>query len=982
MAQLTLDLAQFKSAGVYTLEIDDTTSYTVDTNALRLLVGFSAKGPFNKPVFLRNPKDARTIFGEINEKLEHKGSYFNRFAETLSSRTPLFALNLLKVDETVQGPDQVNFASLSLDAGAPNPEVHTFNKTKYGELDYNEKYHDLIYGEGVSASGIPYVGNTAYASLFDRSRFWEPSDENLLATAAKALETTDTLTFENTNFLNFANVGTSEMSLLVFKPENLNGYSITCEEWFGGRQNIPYGFIRPNDYVEDYFIQVVAVKGNWTNYDFLSVDVNWADYFDEKGIKKNKINSFISSAGVTLIGSWIGSIIPNFQNKAGEFVDIINKINVSTTTTGLLASFNKDAANVLAFDYDGEFIADENGDGEWDESKRGWFIDNDGDREWNGQESAAKTFLIDMVGHNFQEGYKTRESFDTDVTEKGEDDKVITFLDNVKRYGINFLSYTFDAKTPEDVVETIKNAQLFNKCAVVVNDLGVEGTYGPVKEDMKNMFIVTDKKDADKLAIGDLVNNDKEDKKNIPGLTKIIKKSWVNVTLEDETSADNLIEGTMEVSGATFIYKGETFKYSGQIYNDKNFAKKGFYLFTAIENVELKEVVAEDEPDSGSGINYSANGETVLSVTKQHKISDSIISKNLKFIPLKGLSITKRHMPGYDVDGNVNSEAGVEKIYSMLADDGIIRGLKNQQMINFRYVIDSMSHGIGPMMGGKVYLSQLAKKRGSCTAILNVPSKREFARSANPYFCDTFVNGIDIRPAFNTEYIPLGGNDEIYSENKFTLPDEDNGATFTAAFFPNLVYNYRGRKVTVPPAADVANVLVRKFTGSDMYMICANNNGIITNSNLAGVEFALDTQDRDALEPFGINPIISRDGDVMIYGNQTCYQRVKSDLNKLHIRENLNTLEIAVNAVLQNYVFLYNNPQTRANIVQRITPIMQAAQTSGAIESFTIQCDENNNTEEIISSDFGVVDITLVMNHGMEKIVSRFTLKRNDVSQT
>jgi phage tail sheath protein FI len=187
--------------------------------------------------------------------------------------------------------------------------------------------------------------------------------------------------------------------------------------------------------------------------------------------------------------------------------------------------------------------------------------------------------------------------------------------------------------------------------------------------------------------------------------------------------------------------------------------------------------------------------------------------------------------------------------------------------------------------------------------------------------------------------------------------------------------------ISVPPAADVANVLIRKFTGGDPYMICANNNGILSNVNIAGTEMALDTQDREALEPFGINPIITRNQNTMIYGNQTAYQRMKSDFNKLHIRENLNTIELACDAVLQNYNFLHNTATVRADIVQKLDPILSAAQSSGAIDSYTIQCDENNNTEDIISADYGVVDITVVMNHGMEKIINRITLKRNSVSQ-
>ena len=969
MAQLTLDLAQFKSAGVYTLEIDDTVQYRVETNALRLLVGFSAKGPFNKPVFLRDQNDAATIFGPINEKLEHKGSFFNRFADTLAKRTPVFALNLLKVDETVQGLDQVNYAAMSLDAGTPNPEVSSYNKAKYGQKDNLQEMDKLIYANAVLSQGIPYVGNAPYASFFDRSRFWEPSDENLLANAANGVSGgLDTTTFENTNFLNFANVGTEEFSILVFKPENLTGYSLTCEEWYGG--NIPYGFIRPNDYVEDYFIQVVAVKGNWTDYAKLSNDALWKDFFDANGIKKGKINSFLSAEGVTLLGSWIGSIIPGFQNKNGEFVDIISKINNNTTVTGLLASFNKDAAQVLAFDYDGK----EDEEGNIDPKTRGWFIDADGDGEWNTGESAAtrKTFKIDMLGHNFQDGYATGAE-----TPSGEnDDENEPILVPAIRYGVNFLSYNYDSDSIDKITEHINSARYFNECGVDASG------NNPVKKDIKNLFILTDQRKASMLATGDLVNNDKSDLKLIPGLTRITKKVWVSLEGVDVSAAkdrlltnasevslykdggqvltaDSVTRNVLEVENATFVYNGTTYTYTGKAIYDEAFGKVGFYLYTTIEGVEITK--------------DTQNGDYVM---KQNKISDSVVSSNLKFIPLKGLKIGKRHMPGYDENGIMSKEGGIEKIYSVLSSAGILRGLCNPQMIQFRYVIDSMSGGIAPMMGGKVYISQLAMKKGKTTALLNAPSKREFARSTNPYFCASFVNGVDIKPPFSTEYVAKGGNDELYGENIFSLPDEDNGGKKTGVFWPNLIYSVGGKKVSVPPAADVANVLIRKYTGSDPWMICANNNGVISNDDLYGLEYEADQTDRDYLEPMGINTIISRDGNVMIYGNQTCYQRVVSDYNKFHIIENLHTLEIAVDAILQNYVFLYNNAQTRADIIQKVTPIFQAAQTSGAIDDFKLICDESNNTEELIAQDFGILECQIVFGHGMEKILSIFRLKR------
>jgi hypothetical protein len=344
---------------------------------------------------------------------------------------------------------------------------------------------------------------------------------------------------------------------------------------------------------------------------------------------------------------------------------------------------------------------------------------------------------------------------------------------------------------------------------------------------------------------------------------------------------------------------------------------------------------------------------------------------------MKGLILTSRHRPGYDANGNLNIEEGIEKVYAMMEDAGIARGLMNKQMVDYRYIIDSMSYGLRDSLGGKVHLSRTAKSRGKCTAILNLPSAKQFAISSNPYFCDTFVPGAEARPGLNTKYIPEGGNTEMGASNVFSLPSEEDGSKFTACFFPHLLYKENGKDIMVPPAADVTNVLARKFTGvTDPYVICANTNGIINNKYVKGLEFLADDIDRSYLEPFGVNTIIEDGTQIMIYGNQTAYQDMKSDLNKLHVRENLNTLEIECEKVTKRYNFLYNTPATRAAIVQQLTPILQTMQISGALERYEIICDETNNTPYMIENDFGIVDVIVYMNHGMEKIIQSFTLNR------
>ena len=312
-------------------------------------------------------------------------------------------------------------------------------------------------------------------------------------------------------------------------------------------------------------------------------------------------------------------------------------------------------------------------------------------------------------------------------------------------------------------------------------------------------------------------------------------------------------------------------------------------------------------------------------------------------------------------------------------------------MVDSRYIIDSMSFGLDEEMGGKVYLSKIAQERGKMTAILNMPSKAQFEMSNDPIFCDTYEPSQTVKPPFNVKYVASGGNLDMPSTRLFTLPKEIDGSKFTAVFFPNLLVreNGTGRTISMPPAAYVANTFIRKFQGGDPYAVVANMDGIIrdwgngSGGQLIGVEYDVDTEDRNYLEPMGVNSIIREfnTGLIKVYANVTAFQDYKSDLNKLHVRENLNTLEIACDAALKEFNFKYNTPQVRAQVVSKLTPIFEAMKQSQALYAYKLTCDTSNNTEDIIDSDMLLVDAEVAMSRAMEKIVQRFTLrKRSDMS--
>jgi len=810
---MTIELSQFKSAGVYTIEVDQSERITVSTQSLRLVPGFAATGPYNSPVFIRSTKDLGRFFGTNDIKLERKGSFFQRSISTCLQASPVFAINLLKVNDidSSSNTDKVGFVTLSLDSS---------NNTK----------------QDVST-------NSMYVNFFNRERFWKADSEylqgvanNILSIPAGSL---------SAPFLSLANVSTKDISFIVKKAGNVGGYAVSAIDWYGNTANIPYSWIRPYDLMSDFFIQVIAVEGNWDKYSELSKDPYFSTLFNSNGLKPDQVNAFINSPQINLIGSWIGCIIPNFKDKTGSEQYIEPMINASTPLTGVLMNINQDAMDQLV----------------WNSTVNQWTV---------GEGNTAATYLVDLVGHGLA---NIASDASTLVNKK-------------------FMSY--DISVAANVLHTDVSINLI---------------------DTTGKTFTIDNSTASNLTIGTLI---KSGSSITPGVTRVVSKTY-----EQDSS--------------------------------------------------LRYTIKTAEPVYGSGAIGSIN------LTVQKPLDDASICNAYKILSLKGLLITNRHTPGFDVNGSPSAEEGVKKVYGMLLEPGILRGLTNPDMIQYRYIVDTMAYGLQSELGGKSYLSSLAKKRGKCTAIISAPSIKQFATSQNPYFCDTFRAGVNPVPIFSTEWIASGGNPDMPRSFQFTFPTEENGSKYCGIFGPFLTYNDNGKLISVPPAADVSNTYIRKFLGGDPYAIVANKNGILSNSNITGVEYSLDKEDRDNLEPFGYNSIIQKPntGQIMIYANSTAYQSVKSDYNNLHVRELLNTIELQIDSILQQYVFSYNNPLTRLNIINSVSPIFESIKDAGAIYKYEIIMDETNNSSEVIADGVGIIDFSLWITGALTKIIARYTVNSN-----
>ena len=94
-----LNLNRFKSSGVYTVEIDETANVALTLSTGRLVIGSSKKGPINSVVQINDLRSLLSVYGETDTKLEKNGSYFHRTIEVALRQGPVYALNLLPVQD-------------------------------------------------------------------------------------------------------------------------------------------------------------------------------------------------------------------------------------------------------------------------------------------------------------------------------------------------------------------------------------------------------------------------------------------------------------------------------------------------------------------------------------------------------------------------------------------------------------------------------------------------------------------------------------------------------------------------------------------------------------------------------------------------------------------------------------------------------------------------------------------------------------------
>ena len=216
-------------------EIDNSIIATPAVEGItNMVIGVSKKGPINTPIKLTTLNDLESIFGQLDRGLERKGSFFYRTIQKMLESSPVYAINLLNTDDTL---DTIEYKSISSSSGYTND--------------------------------VERVG--PYRRFFDTTGFWKRDTESFI-------NLTKTNTGYSERAFNITNLSDRYVTVFIVKSSK-TGFDRTLIEWYGSQEKLP-PYVNSIDYASDYLVDVVIVGGDWTNYQTLAVDNRWNAYFN------------------------------------------------------------------------------------------------------------------------------------------------------------------------------------------------------------------------------------------------------------------------------------------------------------------------------------------------------------------------------------------------------------------------------------------------------------------------------------------------------------------------------------------------------------------------------------------------------------------------------------------------------------------------------------------------------------------------------
>lgn len=984
-------LAKIKSSGIYRFVWDKSEVTSTEAETLRLVVGYSEKGPFNTPVYVETVSDFKTIFGDVNKKLERRGVFFHRMCIQALAGGPILALNLKPFED--------------------------------------EQVKAIGYNNNVNSQQVKLI------DIYNTSRFWS-LDPDKLAEASG---------LDNSYITIAAADELASSNSIFFRPwtSNTDGYDITLKSWYTDLGiDMPEYLLNYSDYkVKDFLAEIYVFKGEFTKaiasspelekyFDVSDGTVKLVkSYKDAFGKEVDVLDALAENENSGFIQKYSGCLLPEFKNTTSLYMSLDLVFNADYNTHKMIMKLNSnmiydDESNVLKSTTSiFPSLTVSHIENSAKEAKQNSEITT-----WTGVDIlGCKNIKPDTIVYypdatGAEKKYKksdvteeNAELFTYDFTTSSPGD--ITYSDNHvgikssfaiteskkfnigqrfmvnvntaegadQKAGIATLTRKTYTETGETYLDSDETANFFPINAVD------KGYYRKISD--KEVYYTTNE------STNNIVIKGKQTKYTPSSTESLIKDNAVGAVVDkyyifdNKLSSDNyfiigkVTEYDSTTQKATFdgndMYKFtrisdiskstnidyttvETFTHDGVKYTNKT-------VFNKIDYTDSKTTRKFSKEDSDETVTlYFDKPIRLLNITYDESEAKCLVYCNKGSVDTANATLSPEYLEGYTY-GTVVKPTSQENsaklayqnnILSILDDDNyqLIEAMTNRTDVDYRYIVDTFETfpSSGSIKIIKQRFAEIAKKKDNCLLLTNFPSMKTLLKE------DEFKEDLK--------------NIKSY----ITLPDADQGASW-CSFNTPVVITDGTIKTTVPAAALVSNNFMAKYAGRQPYYIVAGPTyGRLTYAGLVGPDYNFTRAQLDILEPMGVNATVyvPRKG-TFINSNQTAKQTPVTALSKIHVRELVIYLQDQIEDLLQNYQWEFNTDSLRNLIKAKADSICENIQANHGIYAFYNVCDSSNNTDEVIDNEMIILDTAIEPTRGAGKMVQQLTIhKTGGISST
>lgn len=954
-------LAKIKSAGIYRFVFDKSEVPGQDAETLRLVVGYSEKGPFNTPLYIEKISDFENIFGGVNKKLERRGCYFHRLAEQALGSGPILVINLKPFDTDPENPEEVTAA--------------TFDVT------------DLV-KESILKLGIE--------DIYDTTRFWHLEPEGLGTRIAqkrsaepKYITVTSTDSKETTN-------------TVFFRGYHPTGYDISFKEWYSsvlnGEEVPSYLIGHEMDRLSEYFAECFIFRGVFTKE--IATSEALSKYFDVDGDKvtlkpyilnafgekKDTLTALAQDTNSNFVTSYSGILLPNFTSANGSYISLDIMFNYGNDNHKMMMNLNVDAL------YDGDITVDKLNTTGWEQV---------GEELEDGTGLYAielKSMSSSKIQPVVSIGTFNRSTGDWEYT----DPFVETYTDP------DFYAFYIDDPTlGEDGYSIVGGPEISQ-----IGNIGDKFLLKTKNATDSNVAVLTKIEESDEEYTNpaptdweEVTDEVLEKVTNVPYAkqpygTKITVARTIteddNVTItvpEGVTAADFKVHSWSPTATNAYPYTFTQGTEPNTFVSDAVEGTAGGGPIIGLEPGDYDFILYTDVPGKYT-INITSGGTeqrpvsitfdepqhyAVLTFDKEiaqtnYLFGDQLIRCNHQvFDTCQGLEpqafegyVYGLKLPTSDMMDKLNWQKTI--IGTFTKYEGIRLALTNRKDVEYHYLVDTFESFVDTEL--KSTFGVIAKEKDNCLALVNFPCMKTFKDC--PY--TSFTDGAG---KFQTKYIAEGCNRQKPANRYFTLMSEFNGASFVSYNTP-VVLSDGTLKTYCPSAALVSNDFMAKYDTRLPYSIVAGPTyGRIIATGLVGPDFNFSRADLDILEPMGVNCMVyvPRKG-TYINSNQTAKQNPVTTLSKINVRELVIFLQDEIENLMQNYQWEYNTQELRNTIKSKADTICEKIKANGGLYEYLNVCDDSNNTPEVIDNEMIILDTSIEPGRGAGKMVQRLYIYR------